>query len=312
MPPPSRRSAAVPARPIWVASSGAWSRNRLLAVLATAGVVALVLAVGLGYAVYLAVDSVTTSATDPSHGGPSRLSRQEMFSETALGQAHRDQVAGQPMLTVDADAMKPTTPTTRLAGRITIPEATGIGAGGVPTGFPHTPEGALGQLAALGQTVIGAMSISVAHHMYDDWAMPGGVGADRWLLTTNVASFLGAAGMGPTLSPGATVSAISTGAQVKGTDGPDWTLACVLFEVDAIISAQSSIGYGICERMQWNPDHEIVTDPETGAEPAGGRWMIGPGTPPALAPNTWPGSAAALDAGWLTWTTEDDASLAAN
>ena len=104
----------------------------------------------------------------------------------------------------------------------------------------------------------------------------------------------GAAGMGPDMSAGATVSAIPAGAQVKGTDGPDWTVACVLFEVDATISSQSSIGYGTCERMQWNPD--------SGSE-AGGRWMIAPGTPPMPAPNTWPGSALALKAGWLTWST---------
>ena len=35
------------------------------------------------------------------------------------------------------------------------------------------------------------------------------------------------------------------------------------------------MGYGYCERMQWSP-----------AE----RWMIAPGTPPAVAPSTWPGS----------------------
>ena len=83
------------------------------------------------------------------------------------------------------------------------------------------------------------LPVATAHHVYDDWAMPGGVGADEWQMTANVTSFLGAAGMGPTMAPGATVSAIPSGAQVKGTDGPDWTVACVLFEVDATISSQS-------------------------------------------------------------------------
>ncbi|MGY2877204.1 hypothetical protein ACVW00_004394 [Marmoricola sp. URHA0025 HA25] len=270
-----------------------WSRNRLLAILASAGIVALFLVAGFGYAVYLAIHSAV-NGTSP--GEQPTLTSQQMNSDTALGEEHRDQIAAQPMLTVDADAMKPTTPTTQLAKPIRIPEATITGPDGVPTGFPHTPEGAIGQLAALSQTVIGAMSVATAHHVYDDWAMPGGAGADSWQMTANVTSFLGAAGMGPTMSPGATVFAIPAAAQVKGTDGPDWTVACVLFEVDATISSQSSIGYGTCERMQWNPD--------SGSDnPAGGRWMIAPGAPPIPAPNTWPGSALALKAGWLTWTT---------
>lgn len=268
-----------------------WSRNRLLAILASAGVVALFLVAGFGYAVYLAIHSAVTGT---SPGEQPTLTSQQMNSDTALGEEHRDQIAAQPMLTVDADAMKPTTPTTQLAKSIEIPEATTTGPDDVPTGFPHTPEGAIGQLAALSQTVLSSMSVSTAHHVYDDWAMPGGVGADEWQMTANVTSFLGAAGMGPDMSAGATVSAIPAGAQVKGTDGPDWTVACVLFEVDATISSQSSIGYGTCERMQWNPDSPSE---------AGGRWMIAPGTPPMPAPNTWPGSALALKAGWLTWST---------
>jgi len=32
------------------------------------------------------------------------------------------------------------------------------------------------------------------------------------------------------------------------------------------------------------------------------RWMIGPGTPPAAAPSTWPGSQLALDVGWIPTT----------
>lgn len=269
-----------------------WSRNRLLAILASAGVVALALAVGFVYAVYLAIQSAVTGR---SPGEQPTLTSEEMHSDTALGEEHRDLVASTPMLAVDEDAMKPTTPTTELADTIVIPEAKGTGPVDVPSGFPHTPEGAIGQLAALDQTVLTSMSVETAHQVYDEWAMPGGVGAEEWAMTQNVTSFLGAAGMGSTKAPGATVAVIPAAAQVKGTDGPDWTVACVLFQVDATISSQSSIGYGHCERMQWAT--------ETGS-PAGGRWTIGPGSPPAPAPNTWPGSALALRAGWLTWTTD--------
>jgi hypothetical protein len=34
-----------------------------------------------------------------------------------------------------------------------------------------------------------------------------------------------------------------------------------------------------------------------------GRWMVAPGTPPARAPSTWPGSDLSIKAGWRTWAT---------
>ena len=272
-----------------------WGRNRLLAILASAGVVALTVAVGFIYAVYLAINSAGARQSTEEQ---SILTVDQMNSDTALGRKHRDQVAAQPMLVVPQDAMKPTTPTTQLPETIAVPEATNTGSDGVASGFPHTPQGAVGQLAAMSQTVLTSMSVATAHQIYDDWAMPGGVGPNSWQMTANVTSFLGAAGMGQTKAPGATVAVIPAAAQVKGTDGPDWTVACVLFEIDATLTSQSSIGYGYCERMQWNPDADRQADTA-----AGGRWRTAPGTPPAPAPSTWPGSALALRAGWRTWTT---------
>ena len=78
-------------------------------------------------------------------------------------------------------------------------------------------------------------------------------------------------------------------AQVKGVDGDGWVLACVLMDVRAVLVTDSRIGYGYCERMQW-------------VGGAGGRWMIAPGTPPARAPSTWPGTQLSIQAGWRTWT----------
>ena len=63
----------------------------------------------------------------------------------------------------------------------------------------------------------------------------------------------------------ATVIAVPAAGQVKGVDGPDWAVACVLFEVRATITVEAQMGYGYCERMQWQH----------------GRWMIAPGAPPA-------------------------------
>ncbi len=84
------------------------------------------------------------------------------------------------------------------------------------------------------------------------------------------------------------VAATPAAGLVKGTDGPDWVLACVLLDVRADAVTHAEIGYGHCERMAWHD----------------GRWMIAPGTPPATAPSVWPGSDLALKAGWRTWTSD--------
>jgi hypothetical protein len=48
---------------------------------------------------------------------------------------------------------------------------------------------------------------------------------------------------------------------------------------------EARMGYGYCERMQWQ----------------NGRWMIAPGPPPAKPPSTWPGSELSIKAGWRSW-----------
>ena len=197
----------------------------------------------------------------------------------------------------------------------------GGGAGGVPTGYPRTPEGAVGQLAAIETTVFQAMSMPLTAEVYRHWTMPQpaasgsgsglgsgsgsgsgerdvaersgrpvvdagrGTGVAGWQIARHVQSFLGAAQMGPEKDITTTVTATPVAGLVKGTDGPDWVLACVLLEVRAVISTEARIGYGHCERMQWHD----------------GRWLIAAGAAPARAPSTWPGSQRSIDAGWQTW-----------
>ena len=91
--------------------------------------------------------------------------------------------------------------------------------------------------------------------------------------------------MGQEKDLSASVVAVPAAGQVKGIDGPDWLVACVLLEIRATITVEARMGYGYCERMQWQH----------------GRWMIAPGTPPATAPSTWPGSELSIKAGWRSW-----------
>lgn len=285
-----------------------WGRRRLLAVLAAATTAALLLLTGLGHAIHFAL--TPAEQIPPAAGAGSQVIQPGGIRPTGAPAAglssdeRRDRIAADPMPTsVPADA-QPAPPATELADPITIPPATTAGPAMVPSGFPHTPQGAVAQLAAIETTVLQAMSIPVAHAVHDAWALPGGTAAGEWSLTGHVRSFLGAARMGAEKDLRTVVMATPAAAQVKGTDGPDWVLACVLLEVRAVIESEARIGYGHCERMQWQ---SIDTDGPNQTGTAGGRWMIAPGETPALAPSTWPGSEAAIAAGWKMWVDAEPA-----
>lgn len=253
-----------------------WDRRRLLTGLVAVALVAVVLVAGLVYAVYSTLTSTTLRSADMSSTpgeviGPAR-------------RPSRDEVAAEPMLQVPPADAQPTTPAAIGAPAILVPPATRTGAADVPTGFPRTPEGAVGQLAAIETTVLQVMSLPYTRQVYDRWALPGGVGADNWQMTANVHAFLETARMGQTMDLAATVAAVPAAGQVKGVDGGDWVVACVLLDVRAAITTEARMGYGYCERMQWQDT----------------MWMIGPGTPAAQAPSTWPGSDVSVRAGWRT------------
>lgn len=266
----------------------AWSRRHLVIVLGIVAAAATVLIGALAYAVISAYTSHTTTSVQPiSAGAPVRT-----FPTTAVGvrgQAYRDEVAAAPMMPVNVDDLKPAAPAASPAPTIVIPAATMAGPAQVPTGFAHTPEGAAGQLGAIDTTVLTGMSIAQARSVYARWAMSGAADFTDWEMTANLQNFHASAGTtdGDQI---VIVTAVPVAAQIKGVDGPDWVLACVLYDIKAQITDEARIGYGRCEHLQWS----------------GGRWMIAPGTPPAAAPSTWPGSQRSLDAGWRTWVEDGD------
>ena len=252
----------------------AWSRQRLAVVLSVAAVALLVVIAGLG----IAIVRLVLTADQPLADVP---------GAAADDTDRRDRVAAEPMAEVPAEAGFTPDPALHPAPPITIPIATnGRGPAGVATGFPQTPEGAVGQLAAIEQAVLETMSLPVTREVHEAWTLPGAPAYEQWELTDNVASFLRSGKQGGQQMDATTlVRATPAMAIVKGTDGPDWVVACVLLDVEVSIRTDARMGYGHCSRMQW-------TD---------GRWQIAPGAAPARAPSAWPGSAAAVAAGWLTW-----------
>lgn len=267
-------------------ATSVWSRRRLLGILVTAVVVAALLLVGLVYGSYLAIAGIGDDA-DASTGV---ATGETDHSTVAQGAAHRDEIAAEPMSTVPEGAAFPAETTSTEAPEIKVPAGAGVnGPAFVRTGFPQTPEGAIGQLAQIDLAVLQSMSLTTAEEVYTAWALPGGVRAEEWWITASVQAFLSSTGMGEVKDPSASVSLEPAAALVKGTDGHDWTTVCVLMKVTATYKQEGQIAFAHCERMQW----------------VGGRWMVAPGAPPAPAPATWPGTQLAYEAGWRTWSTDD-------
>lgn len=262
-----------------------WCRTRLLGILVAAVVVAAGLIGGLIYAVHLAIAGVGADGA-----APAAATGETTHSTVAAGADRRDEIAETQMLQVPQDAAFPGEPTNRKIPGIEVPSGTAInGPGQVMTGFPQTPEGAIGQLAQIDIAVLQAMSLPTAQEVYATWALPGGVAADEWWITASVEAFLTNTQMGEVKDPDAAVTVEPAAALVKGTDGAGWATVCVLLKISATYRHDGQVAFGHCERMQW----------------VGGRWMLAPGAPPAPAPSTWPGTELARQAGWRTWVPDD-------
>ncbi|QOK24180.1 hypothetical protein IGS73_07425 [Janibacter indicus] len=265
----------------------AWTRRRLLAVLAGGVAAALLMLTGLGFAVHYAIQQPADAATAGRAVDPSAPVGK------ARGEQHRDQVAAAPMLEVAPEDAREGTPSTTPGPSMTVPAPTTVGPVEVPTGFPKTPAGAVGQLSTIMTTVLQGMSIDHAHAVYEQWSLPGATEPSHWRMTKNVQAFLSSSGQqGQAKAPTTSVTARPLAGQIKGTDGPEWVLACVLVDVQAVVATQSRIAYGHCERMQWSADQD--------------RWVIAPGPEPAPAPSTWPGTDRAHEAGWRTWIDDSE------
>lgn len=255
----------------------AWSRARLGFVLAAVAGLGAVLLAGLAVAVAGTVRGDTApAAADVQETPPSTVQ--------ATPDQTRDSIAAAPMLSTTPTDARPGRSADSAPAAITVPGATSTDPLGIPTGFSHSEQGALGQLAAIATTVLGQLSVDYAAAVYRDWSQPGGVGPQSWRLTRDVTTFVQTAG------DRALLVARPAAAQVKGSDGPDWVVACVLLELQTFpatgaTDTDARIAYGYCERMAWQGD----------------RWVIAAGPEPAEPPHTWPGTERAAQAGWRTW-----------
>ena len=263
--------------------AGVISREKLLALLGAAALAGLVLLVGLGAAIYETTHP--TPATSEPHPGVSPTTfppEAKQGSGGDLVQARRDDLAAAPMTAGTLSDAQPFALSTRDPGFILLPASTAAGPAGVPSGFEHTPAGALAQLAAIDKAALDSASLIGVRAVIQGWAAPGGPTAATWSGVKAMADFLSAAGLSAGKAPNLALTATPMMGLVKATDGGDWVVACVDLEVDATLVRTARVAVADCQRMLW----------------VGDRWVIGPGAEPAPPPSIWPGTDPAIDAGY--------------
>lgn len=263
----------------------AWSRRRLLGLLVAGTAVAAGLLVGLVLAVVQAVRPAPGVPAVLVVPGPNAASPSLTVNATDQGSL-ADMLAAAPMPTVPETASHPSPLSTVDPGpSITLAAATRSGPVGVPTGFAHTPEGALAQLAAIDVTALGTASLPAARDIVTAWALPGGPTAQTWSGVRAIAGLLDAAKVSGGSGQIAVLARPLMGL-VKGSVGPDLVVVCVDFEVDVTLTSTARGAIADCQRMAWSD----------------GRWQIGPGAEPAEAPSVWPGTQMAYEVGYRDLT----------
>ncbi|UUW92496.1 hypothetical protein [Pimelobacter simplex] len=252
-----------------------WTRMRLQVLLGAAVVVVLALVAGGVWSVV----SIFTGSSSPGNAG----------SEPA--QSAEDQLANEALPTAPLEAAQPGTLSSGETGTLEIPAPREVGKVGVATGFPHTPEGALAQLAAIDSTALSSASVRVAQGVITRWAVPGGPTAESWSGVQGLAGLLESAGLSSEAQNTITIGVEPKMGFIKGTVGDDFVIPCIDFIITATTTTTAAAGQSQqvaaadCQRMVWQD----------------GRWLIGAGEEPAPAPSLWPGSQASFDAGyqWL-------------
>jgi hypothetical protein len=267
-----------------------WTREKMLALLVGAGVLGLVLLVGVGLCVYYALRPAhhgagggngTTTSSTPGNGTGR--------GDGGGGQDARDALAAKPMPHVDDAASHPSAVSLSAPGTpIVLPAASRVGLAGVPTGYPHTPEGAMAQLAAIDQVALQSGSLGTARELITQWAMPGGPTAASWSGAQALTSLLTDTQTAGTAQLAIVFTPLM--GQIKGTVGPDFIVPCIDFELDVTLTQTARGAVADCQRMVWQPDAK------------GGRWMVGPGAEPAIPPSVWPDTDLAISVGYRDLT----------
>lgn len=274
-----------------------WSRDKMLALLIGAGVGCLVLVAGLVLFVVHEVNPTRDGGTQhntTANGGSTTTGEGGGGSGGSYAADPRDTLAAKAMPSVSDDASHPSAVSAANPGVIALSAATATGPAQVPTGFPHTPAGAIAQLAAIDQVAFQSGSLTQARAVIAGWGMPGGPTGSNWSLVQGMAELFNQMGVAGSGSGQLALVLTPLMGQVKGSVGPDFTISCVDFELDVTLQQTARGADADCQRMVWNP----APAGSSAYGSAGGRWMIGAGFEPATAPSVWPATDLAIAVGY--------------
>ena len=200
-------------------------------------------------------------------------------------------------------AAQPGPLSTGSSGTISLPQPDRLGAAQVPTGFPHTSQGALAQLISIDQRALESTSLITAQDVIASWARAGGPTPQDWSVVGAVATLLSAAGSPAEGTPDLEVGLHPAMGLIRGGDAEDLGVSVVVPCVDfvATIRTDSASPSGVAGPTVSSPVRVAVADCQRMVW-AGGRWMIASGAEPPSSPSIWPGTQASYDAGyqWLT------------
>lgn len=266
-----------------------WTRGRLRALLGVITVVTTLLVAGVTWSVVSVLTEGHDDRDDGLHGG-----HNDDLAAAQAPSSVQERLAARQLPAASLEAAKPgASLSSDRTGTLPVPPPMQVGPAGVATGFPHTPQGALAQLAAIDSTALSSASVRVAQDVITAWAAPGGPTAENWSGVHAVAALSEAARTSGD-GTGITVTVEPKMGLIKGTVGEDFVVPCIDFVVTATVAngQPKQVATADCQRMSWQ-----APDP---AAPVG-RWVIGAGTEPAAAPSLWPGSQQSFDVGyqWL-------------
>jgi hypothetical protein len=282
-----------------------WPRQKMLALLIAAGTGCVVLVLGLVLAVVYAIGPGHGSGGSSSAQGGSGHSAGHVASGSGGSRAvtdPRDVLADKAMPEVGEDASHPSAVSPANPGELVIPAPSATGPAQVPTGFPHTPAGALAQLAAIDQIAMQSGSLAGARDVIASWAVHGGPDGATWSVVTGLGDLFNELGLSGGGSGQLALVLTPLMGQIKGRVGPDFVIPCVDFELDVTLQQTARGATADCQRMIWQP---APGGPAGGAlGKAGGRWVIGSGPEPATPPSVWPDTATAIVVGYQDLRTE--------
>ena len=219
-------------------------------------------------------DAATPPAAAGS-GGPAAPGGWDVAAETAL--------ATRLMRQFPDTASMPQTLAPSGLPVIDVPDPTRTNNSGVGEGFPATPEGAIGQLAALEVVGLADLNPDTYNAVYRSVSLPGAPDPAATPLGVQVDKVYS-----QVVLQGSTGQPISSrwqlaGAQVKGvTSGGRSVVVCVAGELQLAQVNSAQTGTGDCQAMRWT----------------GSDWRIAPVPVASAAPVTWPGSPAFVQAGY--------------